>query len=438
MKATSRREPRSATALRDRCCKGEQRSSRGVHGPRGDPQRIRTTVGGVVCADVRVLIAGDTYPPDVNGAARFTERLARGMVSRGHEVCVIAPSFDGRPTSLRDAGVDVRRVSSIAVPVRPRFWVASPLRVSRSVSRIIDDFVPDVVHVQSHFGIGRTAARLARARGCATVATTHFMPGNLMHYIPFGGSRLLRRAVAEAAWRDLFSVFRRADLVTAPTPWAARNLERTTGLSTVRPISCGVELPPRERAGRLRSRGAELSLLFVGRLEPEKRVCDLIEAIALLWPAVPVTLRVVGDGSLRRKLECQAADLGLAHAVEFLGSVCDDELASEYMRCDLFCMPSEVELQSIATLEAMAYSRPVLVADSMALPHLVAPGVNGLLFTTRDPTSLAGAIATAAGSRELLEHMGGASRLFAESHANAAMLESFENAYLEVCGYVAG
>ena len=41
---------------------------------------------------IRVLIAADTFAPDVNGAARFAERLAAGLVARGHEVQIMAPA----------------------------------------------------------------------------------------------------------------------------------------------------------------------------------------------------------------------------------------------------------------------------------------------------------------------------------------------------------
>ena len=47
-------------------------------------------------------------------------------------------------------------------------------------------------------------------------------------------------------------------------------------------------------------------------------------------------------------------------------------------------MPSTAELQSIATLEAMASGTPVVLADAMALPHLVTPGHEGYLVHPRN------------------------------------------------------
>jgi glycosyltransferase involved in cell wall biosynthesis len=56
---------------------------------------------------------------------------------------------------------------------------------------------------------------------------------------------------------------------------------------------------------------------------------------------------------------------------------------------DVFVMPGEAELQSIATLEAMATGLPVLAANAKALPELVVPGVNGDLFEPGHPEDLA-------------------------------------------------
>ncbi|MEK9578379.1 MAG: glycosyltransferase, partial [Aquiluna sp.] len=43
---------------------------------------------------LKIVIPCDTFAPDINGAARFAERLAGGLVRHGHEVHIIAPSFD--------------------------------------------------------------------------------------------------------------------------------------------------------------------------------------------------------------------------------------------------------------------------------------------------------------------------------------------------------
>ena len=63
-------------------------------------------------SSLRVLIAVETYPPDVNGAARFAERLAGGLAGRGHDVHVVAPSPSGPPSKVVHDGVTVHGVRS--------------------------------------------------------------------------------------------------------------------------------------------------------------------------------------------------------------------------------------------------------------------------------------------------------------------------------------
>lgn len=75
--------------------------------------------------------------------------------------------------------------------------------------------------------------------------------------------------------------------------------------------------------------------------------------------------------------------------MSFLGHVTDEELPGIYERATVFVMPSIAELQSIATMEAMASGRPVIGADAMALPHLVHDGDNGYLFPPGDVDALA-------------------------------------------------
>ena len=82
-------------------------------------------------------------------------------------------------------------------------------------------------------------------------------------------------------------------------------------------------------------------------------------------------------------------DAALGDRVTFRGYVTEAELRDAYTRATVFAMPSIAELQSIATMEAMASGLPIVAANAMALPHLVADGQNGFLFSPSDPDDLA-------------------------------------------------
>src|SRR5690606_5732738 len=106
----------------------------------------------------------------------------------------------------------------------------------------------------------------------------------------------------------------------------------------------------------------------------------LIEAFAKLDPALDARLEIVGSGDQENHLKHLAKSLGVLDRIRFAGFVSEEEKKDALHRAKVFAMPSIAELQSIATLEAMASGLPVVAADAVALPHLVHHGENGFLF----------------------------------------------------------
>lgn len=372
---------------------------------------------------LRILIGADTFPPDVNGAARFAERLAGGLAGRGHDVHVVAPSPTG-PSGITSAGgVTVHRLRSRRWPLHTGFRVCPPWHALPAAADVLRAVDPDVVHVQSHFSVGRGLAVAAEQTRRPLVATNHFMPENLFHHSAIPAA--LHRPAAWVLWRDLSRVYRRADVVTAPTPRAVALLASAARVPAV-PVSCGID----HTAYRAGPDGDVPTVLFVGRLDPEKRVDELIRAFAALRPAA--RLEIVGEGS--RLGEWTALARRLDVPATFRGFVTEDELRAAYARAAVFAMPGVAELQSLATLEAMASGTPVVAADAMALPHLVRPGRNGFLFPPGDVGALADALTTLLGDAVLRRRMGAASREIAAGHAVEATLAAFEGIYTRLAG----
>lgn len=378
----------------------------------------------------RIVIGADTYPPDVNGAANFAHRLAAGLAGRGHEVHVICPSPGTGPERITLDGVTVHRLPSHRTPFHPTFRVSLPWQIARPATALLERLAPDVVHVQSHFTVGRTLAAAARRRAIPVVATNHFMPENLIGYTKISGR--LSSAACRLAWRDLVRVFRRAQIVTAPTPRAVALLHEH-GLGTALPVSCGLDLH-RFAQPTVAARGEERRVLFVGRLDAEKNVHELLRALPLLPEDLRVTADIVGDGSCRGSLEALAREIGIHDRVTFHGLVSDQEVLDAYARCDVFCMPGTAELQSLVTMEAMAAGKPIVAADAMALPHLVHPGRNGRLFPPGDIRALAAALTAVLSDTDARTSMGEASREIIARHDIGHTLDTFEALYLEAAG----
>lgn len=383
----------------------------------------------------RVLIAADTFPPDINGAAHFARDHAVRLARRGHEVHVVAPATRGRSSTAveRFEGVSIRvhRLRSVRWPVHARLRVTPPWEVRRHARRILQEIDPDVVHVQSGISIGRGFVIEAHALGTPTVATNHVMPENVVEYSGLPG--VVHPHLSRYGWSVASTAYAHADALTSPTPTAARYLEQSTGLGPVLAVSCGIDLhrftPKTRKPGSAR-------ILYAGRLDPEKDVDTLLAAFALLPRGSRARLDLVGDGAQRKELESLARRTGIADRVRFHGRVTDQELSRLHHLATVFVMPSPVELQSIATLEALASGTPVVVADAMALPHLVEDGVEGYRVPAGNAHDFAHRIervleTTPARYLQLTR----AALARAREHDSAVVVEHYERLYDQVCRF---
>lgn len=384
---------------------------------------------------MRILIATDSYPPDVSGSSIFTQRLACGLARRGHEVHLVCASDSGPTRTLLEDGVWLHRLWSVPILIHPGVRFTPPPGVGRALRRLLATVRPDVLHSQDHFTIGRAAMRAADAAGVPILATNHFLPGNLMPYVP----PPVRPALTSMVWSDFARVYSGADRLTAPTPTAVRLTESHLPGRAVEAVSCGVDVhrfhPRPEQTVAVR-KGLGLpdvpTIGYVGRLDAEKRLDELIRAVARIARDQPVQAVLAGAGTQAARLRQLAAELGVSARIHLLGFVPDERLADVYTAADVFCLPGVAELQSIASLEAMASGLPVVLADAVALPHLVSPGVNGYLFRPGDVAGLAEALRTVLRSDQGRHAMGAASRAMAERHASELTVARFEEIYAEL------
>lgn len=335
-----------------------------------------------------ILIGCDTFAPDVNGAATFSRNLAAGLAARGHEVHVMAPAQKGAVGTFTEthegASMTVHRIYSWRWLPHPWLRFMLPWRVKANAERIVREVKPDAIHFQSHIVVGRGLATAAVKHRIRLIGTNHTMPENILQHVEVLPNFMLDW-LTRVQWRAARRWFEMADAVTTPTRRAADFFERGTGLTGVHAISCGIDtsfytadLSPR----------SEHLVAFLGRLDEEKYIHEAIEAVAKLAD-IDAKLVIIGDGEVRPKLEARARELGVTDRVRFTGRVSDVELRRTLTEASVFAMPSRAELQSIATMEALASGLPVVAANAMALPHLVHPGENGYLYEPGDVDALA-------------------------------------------------
>ena len=376
-----------------------------------------------------VLIAGDTFPPDVNGAANFTERLAVGLAQRGHDVHLMVPAASRHHgTFLEQHGgvtLTVHRLYSTRWPLHDWLRFATPWRVQEHAEKIFDEIHPDVVHIQSHIVMGRGVAQVAERRGVRVVATNHFMPENLLEHTLL--PKRIRPWASGLAWQAAARSFARAEAVTSPTRKAADFLEKNTNIEHVIAISCGINA--RDYTPDFTPRTENL-ILFVGRITGEKQLDKLMRAFATLDPALNAKLELVGGGDQENHLKQLASQLGVRDRVTITGYVEVEYLRHALTRATVFAMPSIAELQSIATMEAMASGLPIVAANAMALPHLVHDGDNGFLFEPGNIEDLAARLTEVLTMpEEDLQALKNESLKIVEAHDIERTLDTFERLY---------
>lgn len=385
---------------------------------------------------MKILIASDLHYPTINGVATFSRNLARGLAAHGHEVLVIAPSQTGKRCKEVDDNHVIVRTVSVPFPFYQNFRIS--LNPSREVKKIIEDFDPDVIHIQMLMWIGQAAMKYGNKYGIPIVTTNHAMPENLMDNL-----RLLAPVsrpinyILKAYGARFHS---KADYITMPTQSAIDmfNVEKID--TPMEAVSNGIDLSrftpgqaPDELYERFHLPKDQPIISYVGRLDAEKHLPVLMRAFVRVQSVMPhVHLLIVGDGTERPLLKNLAHELGVERNVTLTGRVSDEDLVTLHKVGTVFCMPSPAELQSIATLEAMASGQPVVAVDAGALSELCQTKRNGYLVEQDNDEMIADALLTIVQDEALREEMSQESLAIAKTHDLQSTLKRFEAIYTDL------
>ena len=383
---------------------------------------------------MRILIATDTYYPHVNGVSYFTQRLAVELSLKGHTVAVIAPGEKFKHTLQNHKKIAFYGMPSIPIFIS-KFRFSLPLFIKKKIKDIIEEFNPQIIHLQGHIIIGRLVLDVARSKKIPVIATNHFMPENLVHFLPV--PEKIREQIKKYAWRDLGKVFKEVQMITTPTKSAA-NLIKDCLPQTIQVISCGIDLKkfnPKNKQLSFYKKyhlPQKPSLLYVGRLDKEKNVDFVLRAVAQALKSIDFHFIIAGIGVELKKLKRLAEKLSIQEKITFLGFVPDKDLSALYCVADCFVIAGIAELQSIVTMEAMASGLPILAVNAVALPELVHDGKNGFLFELNNPINLAEKIITILSNKKLQQSMAKNSLKIISSHNIEKTISAFEKLYQQL------
>jgi 1,2-diacylglycerol 3-alpha-glucosyltransferase len=322
---------------------------------------------------VRIALVSDCYWPRVNGVTVSLQTFRDELVRLDHEVLILCPEY---PRSYgRIVKEDtVRRFPSMANGISKEDRLVRPSAFPAFI-RTLEQFNPDVVHINTEFTANIAARIHAKLRGYPIVVTSHTdyedYISNYITYLPASFLRAVVRFIMRALYRT-------ADIVITPSRTQEQKLKAyhirkrfiviPTGISgAFAPM--GKEEAASYRADldvRFPALAEKRILLFVGRITIEKDVKFLVPVLRrLLRCRDDIVLLLAGDGPGRAQVEAVAKRAGLAEACVFMGYVDQTELPFVYAASDVFVFPSKTETQGLCTIEAMGMGLPVVAIGEM-------------------------------------------------------------------------
>jgi glycosyltransferase involved in cell wall biosynthesis len=342
----------------------------------------------------------DLENPHAGGAELHLFEIFGRLAERGHRVRLVCSGWPGAPPRAEIRGIQVSRSGG-----RHSFALVG----RRAVREALRARRPDVL-VEDINKLPLMLAGLTDVPFCAVVphlfGTTAFQGANWpMAATVWLGERPLARMYRRAGFHAI-SESTRDDLVARGVP-----------AHRIRVIHPGVDSAA-FTPGPPGSRAAAPEFVYVGRLQRYKGVDVALRALALGRATRPdLTLAIAGSGTHRPALESLARELGVAHAVRFLGFVSEAEKIALFRRSWANLFPSPKEGWGITIVEAGASGTPSLASDSPGLRDSVQHDRTGYLVPHGDARALAERMLQLAAEPQLVERLGREARRFAEAHS---------------------
>ncbi len=329
--------------------------------------------------NMRIAIFTDTFLPNTNGVVNSIISLINELTKNGHKILLVTV---GGNIVFPNHNVEVIAYSGITIPTYKDYQLVFPK--FNKTFKALKRFKPDVVHVQTPFGIGWDGILSAKRLKIPIIGTHHTFYADYTKHIFFVELKLIKLF---ANWYSKV-FFNYCDIVTSPSNALLKELKKIGVVKEIIKIPNGIDLSKFKKKKDFKSKyNLKKTVLYMGRVSHEKNINVLIKSMIKVQTKHPDSkLIIVGGGpdqinleNLARKLSVNALFTGLKKGQELLDWV---------YAGDVFVTASTTENQPMSILEAMGCGRALIGVNAKGVPELIINNKNGLIAKPNNPEDL--------------------------------------------------
>ena len=351
---------------------------------------------------MKIFYSLEVFTPHISGVTVSTDRLASYFSSlKDYETYIITASDSGDfLIEKTKKGYSLIKIRSYPSPIGKDTKVSYFAKLN--AKKIIDQFQPDLIHLQDPLFISLSLASEAKKRQIPVIMTQHNSLEFPLSYLGFPKFfKNWSTSIVKSYYQTIFHKY--CDLIIAPSHFIEEEIKKISPDIPTQVISNGIDLK--------RIEGVKITedflekyqfkdivnkpiVLYVGRISQEKNLKTLLKSIPLILKNQEATFLFVGEGKLKEEMIKELEKLSLLERIRFCSvkEPNSDEIYCFYKLATLFVMPSLIEAQSLATMEAMACGLPIVASNKGALPELVKDEENGFLVDGLNPEEMATAV----------------------------------------------
>jgi 1,2-diacylglycerol 3-alpha-glucosyltransferase len=390
---------------------------------------------------MKIAIFSDNFYPEISGISDSIIMLAKELVQMGHEVHFFGAKYskkDFKKASMPYEELDLGEKVKVH-----RFWSLPMLGSPTGQSRVVIPFGLrllkfrkekfDIVYTQSPYGCGMEALFMSRMFGIPLIGTNHTPVTEFTRYIPLSNPLFDWIGLKFMTW-----YYNRCQFVTAPFAGILNEMKeygfKRESMELSNPIDLKNFFPPtieERKALKEKFEFTDKTVLYAGRLAPEKQVDVIIRALAEVKQTfADAMLAITGIGNAETSLQKLALELGVDDSVRFFGRVDDDTHVQTYQASEAFVVMSTAETQCISMMKAMATGIPVIGADAWALPSYIGRDEKfGYVVSVGDVETLAEKISLLLKDQEKSKQMGLAGTEYVKQFSARGVAEKWEEIF---------